>query len=276
MLWHIKRLADYIRCAAALGPTPAAKWAILWRLTKNLRVRLKLASYHPKSLYWLDTTYGRLAFRDNFGDITNLFKLIYQQEYRVRELAHPGVILDVGANIGMAAVWFAHDNPSRPIFCFEPLPANAELIRLNCPGAEVLRAAVGAQSGAVTLQVDPDSIMASSIPCRWQTAGATFDVMTLDGFAESRGIDQVALLKIDAEGMEIDIFRGAEKLLRRTGQVVLETHGRARHDEAITILRAAGFTIHSEQFAGSTGALVASRPSPQFSASQHEKVAHAS
>lgn len=254
-----KRLLDYALCAMALGPDASAKWAIWWWLVKNIRVRLKLASHHPETIYSLRTTVGRLHFRDNFGDITNLVKLIYEGEYVVTELAEPGVILDVGANIGLAAVWFAHYNPSRPIYCFEPLPSNAELIRLNCPRAEIQRAAVGAQPGSVKLQVDSSGVMASSIPCRWDTKEASFDVITLDGFAETRAIGPVALLKIDAEGMEVEILRGAERLLRSTARVILETHGRPRHEEATGLLRAAGFKIDADEYEGATGLVFASR-----------------
>lgn len=253
------RLRDYVLCARALGPGAHAMWAILWKETKNLRVRLRLGRHRPAEIYSLQTIYGPLYFRDNFGDITNLVPIFYQQVYRVRALPQPGVILDVGANIGLAAAWLAHHNPERTIYCFEPLAASAALIGLNCPGAKVEQVAVGARPGCVRLRVDRDRVMASRIPCRWETREEEFEVTALDDFGAARGLEEIALIKIDAEGMEGEILEGARATLTRTWQVVLETHGPSLHAEAIRRLRRAGFRIDSERFGEATGLVFASR-----------------
>ncbi|MBI3471045.1 MAG: FkbM family methyltransferase [Candidatus Solibacter usitatus] len=220
-----------------------------------------LGRYYPRNVYSLRTRFGRLFFRDNFGDITNLVKVVCQGEYRVRQLPQRGAILDVGANIGMASVWFSRYNPGRPIHCFEPVPECAELIQSSCPSAEVHAVAVGARPGRIALQVDADHVIASCIPTQWKTHTEQFEVVTLDDFSRARGLDEVALLKIDAEGMEVEILQGARETLPRTAQVILETHGRERHDQTIALLRDAGFAIDSQQFAGSTGLVFASRGS---------------
>ena len=206
MLRALDRLRDYVLCALALGADPRARGAILWRETKALRARLGLAAFHPTEVYALPTVYGRLYFRDNFGDISNLVDLFYRRVYRVRSLSEEGVILDVGANIGLAAAWFAFHNRGRDIYCFEPLAASAALIKLNCPAAVVEPVAVGEQRGRVRLNVDRDQVMASRIPCPWETVEAELDVVSLDEFARERGLDQVALMKIDTEGMEMDVL----------------------------------------------------------------------
>lgn len=259
MLQPIERLKEYIGCARDLGGNPKEACSIFWRETKNLRVRLGMGEYHPKEVYSLKTIYGPLHFRDNFGDITNLAGLFHQNVYRSKALAEDGVILDVGANIGLAAAWFAIHNAGKPIYCFEPLTENVALISRNCPTASVERVAVGAKRGRVKLHVDPDSVMASSIPCRWETTDAEFEVISLDEFTLQRGIKSVAMLKIDVEGMETEILKGSKETLKRTHRVAMETHGRARHGEAMKRLRAAGFNIDAQEFVGATGLIFASR-----------------
>jgi len=259
MLEKIKRVIEYARCAAALGVTVSDKCDLFWRQMKNVRVQFGMTQYDPDSRYKVRTKYGVFHFRDNFGDITNLFKLIYQGEYRFRTLDAEGVILDVGANIGLTAGWFAHHNPDRPIYCFEPLADNVTLIRLNCPSATIQQAAVGAKAGRMTLKVDPDNIMASSIPNPWVTHEVSFEVTTLDQFTAEHSLGSVALLKIDAEGMEDEILDGARHTLRRTHNVVLETHGRQKHETVSNFLRNNGFQIDSESFSDTTGLLFASR-----------------
>lgn len=258
MLQPIKRFKEYLDCARVLGRGPKERGSIFWRVTKNLRVRLKLGAYHPNDIYSLQTIYGPLHFRDNFGDITNLVGLFYQNVYRSKALDQDGVILDVGANIGLAAAWFALHNPGRPIYCFEPLRANAALVSMNCPTARVDQVAIGARRGRVKLKVDPDGVMASSIPSPGETREKEFEVISLDEVTSMKGIKKIALLKIDAEGMETEILDGAAQTLRKTHQIAIETHGKSRHEKAINCLLEAGFRIDAEEFAETTGLVFAS------------------
>lgn len=263
MLRPAERFRDYFVCALALGTSPRGKWSIFWKQTKNIRVHLRLGSYEPDKVYSLKTVYGPLFFRDNFGDITNLVDLFYRQEYRVREISQEGVILDIGANIGLAAVWFVHYNPGKMIYCFEPLGPNVELIKLNCPDAQVVQVGVGGRTDRVKLRVDRDNVMASRIPCKWDTHEVEFDVITLDDFVGTRGVEQVSLMKIDVEGMEDEVLQGGQQTLEKTYQVVMETHSHTLHHKVIQHLQRAGFYIDSEHFNKSTGLLFASRRKQQ-------------
>jgi FkbM family methyltransferase len=262
VLESIRRLRDYLLASLVLATGPRSACSIFWKQTKNLRVRLKLAAHRPEEIYSLQTIYGRLYFRDNFGDVTNLVDLFYHQVYRTKALSPAGAILDVGANIGLSAALFSHYNPGRTIYCFEPLDASARLIRLNCPGARVQIVAVGASSGGTTLHVDPDKVMASRLPCNWQTTRLEFATVSLDEFAGDHALDQIAFLKIDVEGMEVEIMNGAEKVLNMTHRVALETHSRSLHNEAIERLELAGFEIESQQFNAEAGMVIAFRGTP--------------
>jgi FkbM family methyltransferase len=259
MLRFVKRLRDLVMCSVDLGPGPRDKWHLFWRQTKNVRVRLGLGSYHPEQVYSLDTIYGRLHFRDNFGDVTNLVKLIWQGEYRLRELPTDGAILDIGANIGLVAAWFAHFNPGRDIYCFEPLAGNGAMIRRNCPTAQLQQVAVGRTRGRLTFQVDRHQVMASSVPTSWETSKVEFDVVPLDEFTRLHGIDKIAAIKMDAEGMELEILEGAPETLARTQEIAMETHGRDKHNTVMALLKRHGFAIVAESFAGSTGLVFGSR-----------------
>lgn len=262
--WDMKRglgkVQDFVGSSLALGTSPLGCLALLWRQTKNLRVHLHLARHNPLRIDTIPTRRGTLYARDNVGDITNLPGLIWRNVYRCEALKTEGVILDVGANVGYLAALASWLNPGRRIYCFEPLPGNADLIRLNCPAAKVFRVALGRQKGSVRLQVDPHAVMASSIETPWQTKEQEFQMMTLDQVAQEEGIPSVAFLKLDTEGMEIEILAGAEGTLRRTARVAMETHSPTLHAESQRLLCEAGLHIDDEFFGGRTGMIYASRP----------------
>lgn len=255
------KFKDFVFCSFSLGGTPAEKWQIFWRLTKNFRVRLGFARYHPDSVYELPTRYGKLFLRDNFGDVTNLPDLFLQSTYQVNRIEAAGVVLDLGANVGLFAAWIAHHNPGRKIFCFEPLTENAKLIPMNCPGAQVNRFGLGKKSAVVKVDVDEHEIMASSIPTAWPTKKQQIEIKTLDEFSRQEHIAQVAFIKIDTEGMELDVLDGGRKTLEKTQNVAMETHGGSIHRGAIERLRNAGFNILDENFNNKTGMVFASRNS---------------
>ncbi len=255
----IQRLSDFSGAAFRLGPTLFDRWMIGWAETKNLRVRLGLARHHPGRVYRLNTRYGPLFFRDNFGDITNLANIFYRQAYPILELANPGIILDAGANIGLAAAWFMAHNPGRMIVCFEPLRGNVGMVMRNCPSARVIQTALGAATGEVCLQVDPAAVMASTLGREMPTQELVFPMIRLD---DAPGLDpetEIALLKIDVEGMELEVLQGATATLTRTHQVILETHGQERHNSVSELLTQAGFHLAIDQFNGRTGMILAGR-----------------
>jgi FkbM family methyltransferase len=207
----------------------------------------------------LETRLGPVHLRDNFGDVTNLPDLLVDDVYRVTRLDRPGDVLDVGANIGLFAKWIHAHNPERRIHCFEPLPGNVELVKLNCPAAIVNAVGIGRGIGRVPAGVDRFGMMASTIDQKWDLVPCEIEVVPLDDYAQQRGIREVAFLKLDTEGMELDVVAGAKWVLERTHQIAMETHGEARHRGSISELRALGFAIDAEERRGSVGMVWASR-----------------
>ncbi len=253
------KLRSFLRCASALGRTPGERARILWALSKNARVRARVARHHPDAVYSLATHLGEVHLRDNFGDVTNLSGLLVENTYRVTKLDRPGEILDVGANIGLFAKWIHAHNPERRVHCFEPLRSNAAMVRRNCPAAVVNQLGVGRERGTVEVGVDAHAVMASSVAQRWALTPIEFEVIPLDAYAEDRGLGEIALLKLDTEGMELDVLDGAPRVLAQTHQVAMETHGDERHRASLARLAAAGLRINAEERRGAVGMIWASR-----------------
>jgi FkbM family methyltransferase len=140
-----------------------------------------------------------------------------------------GVVVDVGANVGVTSIWLA--GLARQVYAFEPSPDNAALMReqlalRRVTNVELFPGAVSDRSGSATLYVKT-SAMTHSLARIGKTAPVgevEVETITLDDFAARRGIDSIALLKIDTEGFEPEVVRGAKGLLaaRRVRHILFE------------------------------------------------------
>lgn len=150
----------------------------------------------------------------------------------------PGAIcLDVGANVGVYVLQFAHwSGPSGRVFAFEPNPGAREIlyrhIELNGlrERVTVVHAAVGDAAGeAVLYAADSDGMSRLGAANRLiadHVCEVTVPVVTLDDYCESEGVVPDWLL-IDIEGFEIAALAGARRLLsdrRNDLKVVVEMH----------------------------------------------------
>lgn len=154
--------------------------------------------------------------------------VIRKREYEVALANTPDVIVDAGANIGLAAIWFASRFPNARIFALEPEPSNYELLCRNAapyPGIVPIQAALWSESGTIGL-TDPGT-------GHWgfrSVAGATGNIgvaaVSITDLLARYGVDQIDLLKIDIEGAELEVFSTSESWIGRAGVIAAELHDR--------------------------------------------------
>jgi FkbM family methyltransferase len=165
---------------------------------------------------------------------------IYHQVFRDKEYANVDGITDVkfvidcGANIGLASIYFLNHFPGATVLAVEPDPDNASICRRNLLAygsrARVLQAGVWNKCGQLTvvpsefgpaqkcgMQVrqfqhgDPEEAMVNA-----------FDVPALMDYG---GMDQVDILKLDIERSELALFSSSPELwLTRVRNLVIELH----------------------------------------------------
>ncbi|HVG24960.1 MAG TPA: FkbM family methyltransferase [Thermoanaerobaculia bacterium] len=156
-------------------------------------------------------------------------------------------VCDAGAYIGNHTLAFA-ERAAR-VVAFEPNPVTYELLKLNCRDrANVVPLCLAAsdRGGTAPAAVPRTNYGESRIagtPAEGELA-LTFELVRLDDVA-LLATDRVGLLKIDVEGHEPQVLRGAERLLRRDRPlVVLEQHARAIDggtSPSLDLLRAFGY-----------------------------------
>jgi len=141
-----------------------------------------------------------------------------------RAAAKPGgVALDVGANVGAYALLLGQwVRPGGRVFAFEPAPEAfaglSEHVCLNDLAATVVpvRAAAAASSGTATLATDGIS---GANRLADEPGGETVRTVTVDEFCAREGITP-SFIKIDVEGAELDVLRGARATIRAAGDAL--------------------------------------------------------
>jgi FkbM family methyltransferase len=140
----------------------------------------------------------------------------------VASIASPGwSVVDVGANVGYFSVLAADlGGAGSRVLAFEPHPRLFEMLTMTAasnPGAEILvqAAACGNAPGSATLHVSPDernSGLGSLRGDLHDTNCIAVAVVRLDDVCHARGI-RPDLVKIDAEGFELEVLQGCGALL---------------------------------------------------------------
>src|SRR5262249_48499807 len=129
-------------------------------------------------------------------------------------------VVDVGANVGGWTALAHRYLPAAHIHSFEVLPDTAEQLRRNVghlPNVSVR--AVGLSDSEARLSFNVYEGLSAittafDYPHPIPPAGVIeAPVTTLDHLVRSHGIDQIGLLKIDVEGMELEVIRGAREAI---------------------------------------------------------------
>jgi FkbM family methyltransferase len=196
--------------------------------------------------------YGATHVVDLLGSEIYLLDEIYREGLYDRHADFvPGrgsTVVDVGANVGMFAVRQAARGAH--VYAFEPNPdcyrrlARAVVENAATSAISLFNYAVGAAPGTGTLRV-PDNRTAlgslAAIGSETVTFSSEVSVTCLDLILPALAVPHVDLLKIDAEGAEVEVLRGAAQTLRHTERVILEYHSDGLRDEVSAVLAGHGF-----------------------------------
>jgi FkbM family methyltransferase len=168
-------------------------------------------------------------------------------------------VLDVGAHFGEFALVASRRFPGARIVCVEPLPAAQATLRAVVPHVEVLPFAAAAVAGPRAFHVSRASAASSLLPLTAALTSAfpgteaaaevEVDARPLDELLDASALDRPVLLKIDVQGGELDVLRGAERVLEVVDAALVECsfvelyQGQALAPEVIDFLRVRGLGL---------------------------------
>jgi FkbM family methyltransferase len=165
------------------------------------------------------------------------------------------VCLDIGGWRGFFGGVMALAGAARVVI-FEPLPANAtqirKMIELN-PGlpVELMEAAVSETDGEIEFCLMPETSMGKLAASSFQAgavAGERIKVRTvaLDPLVAGGIIAAPAVIKIDVEGAELLVLRGARQILATHGpKLFMEIHSRTLGRDCRAFLTQLGYVVQT-------------------------------
>jgi|CXWL01.1.fsa_nt_gi FkbM family methyltransferase len=145
-----------------------------------------------------------------------------------------GVIIDGGANIGNHTLYFAKVVGAE-VIAFEPEPHNASCLAINLAlngisdRVQLHKHGLGQTSGMITLQMNVQSNFGSfttklnsnqNSDQIADTMQVNVPVRSLDAVFGTKSGKIISILKLDVEGMELDVLRGAKELIRSSLPVI--------------------------------------------------------
>ena len=199
------------------------------------------------------------ALRTYAGDLSILYEVFWQQSYNVPQLRVGTfrTVVDVGANVGLAALFFLKKFPGAQLICLEPEPTNFRLLQHNLRGtsAIVLQVALSATDGTVKIDSSPQAYNAK---VSTETGTVEVRAVCMATLLKSQSLIWVDLLKIDIEDYEQQVFGQPVAWLGQIGTLLIEIHSATSYAAVHSAVQTADFTW--EQVAGKqadTGLFVA-------------------
>jgi FkbM family methyltransferase len=139
---------------------------------------------------------------------------------RIRDWSAPAWILDVGAHVGLVSAELARRFPQCTLHAFEPVPGTFAALQARLRSRRQVfchPVAVSDRSGEVRMTAVPNSQINRIVTD--EQAGSkpmvTVETITLDSFLEAHGWPGIGLLKIDTEGFDLHVLRGAREAFAR-------------------------------------------------------------
>jgi FkbM family methyltransferase len=262
----VRRLAHRARRSAhwvwEIARHPANKGGRLAAERRAIEWHWRTRDGSGEAVVTVDGRTRLMARPHQFSAVWTIYDGVHEWEelqFCLRYLRPGDHFVDVGANVGVFSTLVGTRIPGVRITAVEPFPpvredllANLALNELSSDVVDVVASALSDEAGEATFEVLDRDVLNRLAPESegGATTGITVPVTTLDALV---GDDPPALIKIDVEGSELLVMKGARRLLgdaRTPGPVLLFEHaGYCAHfgitpAEVRAFLREVGYTIY--------------------------------
>jgi FkbM family methyltransferase len=172
----------------------------------------------------------KLSFPQNLDFISGTSELPVQRA--LAEHIRPGnVVYDIGANVGFFSLIASKlVSSAGAVYTFEPVSENGDSINRNITlnrlqNVRFFEVAVGGSSGSADLFLTDwdggSTLSTSAVKTAQPLSRRTVRVVALDSFIQAEGLRRPDFVKIDVEGVELELLEGMSGTLAETKPVLL-------------------------------------------------------
>lgn len=217
-------------------------------LVPGIRTYWRLVTYNTRPVP-VTTTRLRapLLVRPDTTDPYIFEEIFLLDEYRFTTRREPTLILDIGANVGYASIYFTHRYPNARILAVEPEASNIEWLRKNTapyPNINVVEAGIYNKPTRLKL-VDAGAKSSDFQLVECAPVEDGIEAITVDNLLDLGQSTYADIVKIDIEGGEKELFEDNTEWLGKVDTVAIELHDRFKPGCKASFLQAAsryGFT----------------------------------
>jgi FkbM family methyltransferase len=178
--------------------------------------------------FWLAPR--RMIVRKGTSDAAVFKQVFLQRQYDAEPETEPKIIIDAGANVGYASIFFARKFPLSRIIAIEPEENNFTVLQKNVknfPNIEILRAALWDKEEEINV-VDRGYGEWGFMAEKSEGMRGAVPGITVDELMKKFALEEIDILKMDIEGSEKEVFSGDCSWLSRTKMLIIELHERMR------------------------------------------------
>jgi FkbM family methyltransferase len=218
----VRRLSRFFRAGTRLG--------FINLIVRTLKVRLAksgdLLSFRLKGL-----PHGVVCRAGSTDNVVFSQVFIDEQYGPISPTSAGGLIIDCGANVGYSSLFFLAKNPSAHLIAIEPDPDNFAILRVNLGPymhrCTLVQAALWSRNTQLRISNTPyrgGGAWAKTVEEVHDGRGE-IDAVELGEVLSASGFGRIAILKMDVEGAEAEVFRdGPPPWLSRVDQFAVELH----------------------------------------------------
>jgi FkbM family methyltransferase len=189
-----------------------------------------LRSMNNNEDYKIEVPYIRipLQLRANSTDLFTFWKIFINEDYGFFINIKPKLIIDGGANIGCASVFFANRFPDANIIAVEPEMRNFRMLQLNTsfyPNVKLINAGIWNKNTHLKINDVLSREDAYTVEQTDSRIPESCSAITIEEILKNSSYDEIDILKLDIEGSEKEVFSSNyEAWLDKVNIIILELH----------------------------------------------------
>ncbi|WP_347474124.1 FkbM family methyltransferase [Acinetobacter thermotolerans] len=168
------------------------------------------------------------------SDIWVLKQVFFDEEYKFKTINTPNVIVDAGANVGYASIYFSQLFPNAKILAIEPENSNYQVLCENVRKYKniiPIQAAIWSENTKLNIcdeGLGEWGFMTFSVDDSQKKVEHLVDAYSVESLIEKYDLNKIDILKIDIEGAEKEVFEDTSKWISHVDALIVELHDRMK------------------------------------------------